>query len=195
MLDDLTSETIDRAVHSIAHSVIHLDQLAPDYGGGARRSCHQVAGQSFRGGYHDFAIAGTGSRFSHGWSPRSIALARAPQVISQRNAGTRQPAGRRHRDGIEHPGDRTGRHRQVADHLAVLAPPVTRGERAALFAFDEELGLLFARAKALGYRSRRRCATAASSSSSRSMPPNCRPASYSHGCGMLSTGRANPYSA
>ena len=30
LLDDLTTETTDRAVHSIAHSVIHLDQLAPD---------------------------------------------------------------------------------------------------------------------------------------------------------------------
>src|SRR5215475_2264076 len=28
LLDDLTSESTDRAVHSIAHSVIHLDQLA-----------------------------------------------------------------------------------------------------------------------------------------------------------------------
>jgi circadian clock protein KaiC len=32
MLDDLTTESTDRAVHSIAHSVIHLDQLAPVYG-------------------------------------------------------------------------------------------------------------------------------------------------------------------
>ena len=37
LLDDLTTETTDRAVHSIAHSVIHLDQLAPIYGGERRR--------------------------------------------------------------------------------------------------------------------------------------------------------------
>src|SRR5215469_4780708 len=37
MLDDLTAESLDRAVHSIAHSVIHLDQLAPIYGGERRR--------------------------------------------------------------------------------------------------------------------------------------------------------------
>ena len=37
LLDDLTTETTDRAVHSIAHSVIHLDQLAPVYGGERRR--------------------------------------------------------------------------------------------------------------------------------------------------------------
>jgi circadian clock protein KaiC len=37
LLDDLTSETVDGAVHSIAHSVIHLDQLARIYGGERRR--------------------------------------------------------------------------------------------------------------------------------------------------------------
>src|SRR5690349_7699854 len=55
LLDDLTTESTDRAVHSIAHSVIHLDQLTPIYGG-ERRSLRVVKcrGQSFRGGYHDF---------------------------------------------------------------------------------------------------------------------------------------------
>src|SRR6202011_932018 len=57
MLDDLTTESTDRAVHSIAHSVIHLDQLAPIYGGERRRlRIVKCRGQSFRGGYHDFMI-------------------------------------------------------------------------------------------------------------------------------------------
>src|SRR6187402_2620683 len=57
MLDDLTSETTDRAVHSIAHSVIHLDQLAPIYGGERRRlRVVKCRGQSFRSGFHDFLI-------------------------------------------------------------------------------------------------------------------------------------------
>ena len=57
MLDDLTTESTDRAVHSIAHSVIHLDQLAPIYGGERRRlRVVKCRGQSFRGGYHDFNI-------------------------------------------------------------------------------------------------------------------------------------------
>src|ERR1700748_3501970 len=63
MLDDLTSETTDRAVHSIAHSVIHLDQLAPIYGGERRRlRIIKCRGQSFRGGYHDFCIEQGGVR-------------------------------------------------------------------------------------------------------------------------------------
>jgi circadian clock protein KaiC len=57
LLDDLTTETTDRAVHSIAHSVIHLDQLAPIYGGERRRvRVVKCRGQPFRGGYHDFII-------------------------------------------------------------------------------------------------------------------------------------------
>src|ERR1700761_285863 len=57
LLDDLTTESTDRAVHSIAHSVIHLDQLAPIYGGERRRlRIIKCRGQSFRGGYHDFCI-------------------------------------------------------------------------------------------------------------------------------------------
>src|ERR1043165_3714363 len=63
MLDDLTSETTDRAVHSIAHSVIHLDQLAPIYGGDRRRlRIVKCRGQSFRGGHHDFVILQGGVR-------------------------------------------------------------------------------------------------------------------------------------
>src|SRR4051794_3260861 len=57
MLDDLTAESTDRAVHSIAHSVIHLDQLAPVYGGARRRlRIVKCRGQPFRTGNHDFTI-------------------------------------------------------------------------------------------------------------------------------------------
>ena len=51
----------ERAVHSIAHSVIHLDQLAPIYGGERRRlRVVKCRGQAFRSGYHDFTIAAGG---------------------------------------------------------------------------------------------------------------------------------------
>src|SRR4051794_41755406 len=57
MLDDLTGETNDRAVHSIAHSVTQLEQLAPVYGAERRRlRVAKYRGQSFRGGYHDYII-------------------------------------------------------------------------------------------------------------------------------------------
>ena len=57
MLDDLTSETHDKTVHSVAHGVIRLEELAPDYGAERRRlRVIKYRGQSFRGGYHDFVI-------------------------------------------------------------------------------------------------------------------------------------------
>jgi circadian clock protein KaiC len=50
LLDDLTTENTERALHSIAHSVIHLDQFSPIYGGERRLRIVKCRGQSFRGG-------------------------------------------------------------------------------------------------------------------------------------------------
>ena len=74
LLDDMTAESMDKAVHSIAHSVIHLDQLAPVYGGERRRlRVVKCRGQAFRGGYHDFTLsAPAASSCSRAWSRRSI---------------------------------------------------------------------------------------------------------------------------
>src|SRR5690606_39670616 len=57
MLDDLTTDTLDKTVHSVAHGVIRLEELAPNYGAERRRlRIVKYRGQSFRGGYHDFSI-------------------------------------------------------------------------------------------------------------------------------------------
>ena len=57
MLDDLTSDTHDKTVHSVAHGVLRLEELAPDYGADRRRlRVIKYRGQSFRGGYHDMII-------------------------------------------------------------------------------------------------------------------------------------------
>ena len=57
MLDDLTTDTNDKTVHSIAHGVVRLEELAPDYGAERRRlRVLKYRGRRFRGGYHDFAI-------------------------------------------------------------------------------------------------------------------------------------------
>ncbi len=57
LLDDCTSELNDMQLHSIAHGVISLEQLAPAYGA-ARRQLRvmKYRGTNYRGGYHDFAI-------------------------------------------------------------------------------------------------------------------------------------------
>src|SRR3954471_444611 len=57
MLDDLTSDTHDKTVHSVAHGVIRLEEVAPDYGSERRRMrVLKYRGQNFRGGYHDMVI-------------------------------------------------------------------------------------------------------------------------------------------
>jgi circadian clock protein KaiC len=151
MLDDLTTETTDRAVHSIAHSVIHLDQLAPVYGGERRRlRTIKCRGQRFLAGYHDFTITQGGVQVF----PRLVAAEhRRPHAERTLSSGIAEldlllgggvaagsstlmigPAG-------------TGKSLLILHYIAAA---VARGERAALFAFDEEIGLLLARAKGLG---------------------------------------------
>jgi signal transduction histidine kinase/CheY-like chemotaxis protein len=54
MLDDLTAEPADKTVHSVAHGVIRLEELAPAYGAERRRiRILKYRGQRYRGGYHD----------------------------------------------------------------------------------------------------------------------------------------------
>src|SRR5262249_10614901 len=80
LLDDLTAESLDRAVHSIAHSVIHLDQLAPVYAGERRRGrVVQRRGRDFIRGFHDFKIEPGGVRIY----PRLVAADHRHGFIGQ----------------------------------------------------------------------------------------------------------------
>ena len=57
LLDDLSSSANDIQLHSIAHGVIRLEQVALDYGAERRRlRVIKMRGTKFRGGYHDFTI-------------------------------------------------------------------------------------------------------------------------------------------
>ena len=57
LLDDRTAEVADLQLQSIAHGVISLEQLAPEYGAERRRLCIQkMRGRRYRGGFHDFRI-------------------------------------------------------------------------------------------------------------------------------------------
>jgi len=151
MLDDLTTESTDRAVHSIAHSVVHLDQLAPIYGGERRRlRVVKCRAQSFRSGYHDFVISRGGVRLF----PRLVA-AEHRRGFAGDVVRSEIPA----LDGLLGGGLAGGSSTLIIGPagtgkslliLQYIAATVRRGERAALFVFDEELGLLTARAKALG---------------------------------------------
>ena len=151
MLDDLSSEANDRTMHSVAHGVIRLDELSPEYGAERRRlRVIKYRGQRYRGGYHDFIIDTGGVRVfprlvsaEHRRSFDGEVLAtEAPALNALLGGGIERgssvlilgPAG-------------TGKSLLA---LTFVAGAVRRGERAAMFVFDEELGLLIERAKGLG---------------------------------------------
>lgn len=151
MLDDLTTDANDKTVHSVAHGVIRLEELAPEYGPERRRlRVIKYRGRRFRGGFHDMAIETGG-------------VAVYPRLVSAE-----------HRNTFDRTVISTGQGRfddllgggiERSSSVLVLGPAGTgksiitltfvksaieRGEKAAMFVFDEELGLLVERAKALG---------------------------------------------
>src|SRR6202158_5506708 len=57
LLDDLTAALADKTVHSVAHGVVRLEELAPAYGAERRRArVIKYRGIKFRGAYHDVTI-------------------------------------------------------------------------------------------------------------------------------------------
>ena len=142
LLDDLTSEALDKTVHSVVHGVINLDELAPTYGSQRRRMrVIKLRGQAFRGGFHDYQIATGGVRVF----PRLEALNRAVH-FDRTNLVT----------GIQKLDLLLGGGIQRGSSTLLLGPPgsgksvlalqfirqaIARGESAAIFIFDEEIGI------------------------------------------------------
>lgn len=150
-LDDLTTDVLDKTAHSIAHGVIRLEELTPTYGAERRRMrVMKYRGQAFRGGYHDFVIKTGGIEIF-------------PRLVSKEHLSTR-PALVFSSDNIEL-DKLLGGGIDSGSSTLILGPAgagksligfqfaqaaIRRGEKAALFAFDEELGLLFRRTKGMG---------------------------------------------
>ncbi len=151
MLDDLTASEHDKTVHSVAHGVVRLEELAPDYGADRRRlRVVKYRGRRVRGGFHDFAIETGGVRvFPRLVSAeyktsfdRTVLESPSPELNALLGGGVERgssvlilgPAG-------------TGKSLLA---LSFVANAVRRSECAAMFVFDEELGLLVQRAKGLG---------------------------------------------
>ena len=152
LLDDLTADTNDKTVHSVANGVVRLEEMAPHYGSERRRlRVVKYRAQAFRGGYHDFTIKTGGVQVF----PRLVA------------AEHRRPLSRgRFISGIEGLDTLLGGGVEEGSSTVLLGPPgsgksiiglqfvceaIRRGGKAALFVFDEEIGLLFDRAKPLGF--------------------------------------------
>jgi len=152
LLDDLTADTNDKTVHSVANGVVRLEEIAPDYGSERRRlRVTKYRAQAFRGGYHDFTIKTGGVQVF----PRLVAAENRQQQargrITSGVAGLDTLLG----GGIEQ-GSSTvllgpaGSGKSIIT-LQFVAEAVRQGGKASMFIFDEEIGLLFDRAKPLGF--------------------------------------------
>jgi circadian clock protein KaiC len=152
MLDDLTSEAADKTVHSVAHGVIRLEELAPAYGAERRRiRVLKYRGQRYRGGFHDFTITTGGVNVF----PRLVASEHRSKFERKQLSTGIAEFDRLLGGGVEAGSSTlilgpagTGKS-LIAITFAMAA--IARGEKAALFVFDEELGLLYDRMIGLGF--------------------------------------------
>jgi circadian clock protein KaiC len=151
LLDDRTSQAGDLQLQSLAHGVITLEQLAPVYGAERRRlRIVKMRGVRFQGGFHDFVIATGGievfprlvaaeSRRDRDYGAVTSGIPRLDALLGGGfDRGTSSlligPAG-------------AGKS-AIATHVAVAA--AARGERVAMYLFDEGLETFRRRATGLG---------------------------------------------
>ncbi len=156
LLDDKMTDTpvgADPHVLSLAHGVLEMEQLSPDYGKSRRRlRVLKMRGVYFREGYHDYVIKKGGLQVF----PRLVAAEHRmefkPEAV---------PSGNREFDALLGGGlDRgtttlilgaagTGKSTLALQYVTQMA---SRGEQSVVFAFDETRGIILARANALGLR-------------------------------------------
>jgi len=150
LLDDKTSQS-DQHLHSIAHGVISLEQIAQEFGKERRRvNVVKMRGLKFRGGYHDYVLDTGGIRMF----PRLVAMEHpANFVIEPRSTGS---AGL---DALLGAGLAAGTNSLVIGPSGVGKTSVTvrcmlaaleRGEKAAFYLFDEGIGTFLVRNEKLG---------------------------------------------
>jgi circadian clock protein KaiC len=152
LLDDRTADASDLQLESLAHGVIDLEQLAPEYGAERRRlRVKKLRGVSFRGGNHDFKISTGGlvvyprlvaSEYSDKFTPGMVpsGIPELDQLLGgglERGSSTLivGPAG---------PG-------KTSLALTYMLAAAERGEHAVFYSFEEGKGTLMARARGLGW--------------------------------------------
>jgi circadian clock protein KaiC len=152
LLDDRSTGPADQQLESIVHGVIDLEQTAPEYGSDRRRlRVKKMRGVRFRGGYHDFKVD-TGGLVVY---PRLVAAEHgdrhAPEPVRSGVARLDELLG----GGIDR-GSSTlvigpagcGKSTLALRYVVAAAE---RGEKSALFSFEEGLGTLVARARGFGW--------------------------------------------
>ncbi len=151
LLDDMTATDHDLHVQSIAHGVILLQHLSPEYGAERRRlRVIKYRGTEFRGGYHDYLIKRGGLMVfprliaaEHRGSTGCAKLASSiPELDSLMGGGVEEGT-----STLIVGGAGTGKSTIAAQFCTAAAH---RGERSIVFMFDESPNTLFTRCHGLG---------------------------------------------
>jgi circadian clock protein KaiC len=151
LLDDMTATDQDLQTQSIAHGVIRLEQVNPDYGSERRRlRVVKYRGTHFRGGYHDYLIERGGIRVF----PRLVAAEHRRMTSRLRLASDVPEMDALLGGGLEEGTSTlivgaagTGKSTLAAQFATAAAG---RGQRVALFVFDESPATLLSRCNGLG---------------------------------------------
>jgi circadian clock protein KaiC len=152
-LDDLTQQEPDLSLHSLAHGVIRMEQIALTYGAERRRlRVYKMRGRPFHGGFHDFLIRTGGLEVF----PRLVAGSHPQLQVEPRQA----PSGIAELDqlvggGLDH-GTSTlviGPSGSGKSTIAMqyVRAALERGEKTLFVSFDETERVFHDRARGLGW--------------------------------------------
>jgi circadian clock protein KaiC len=150
LLDDATSDEGDSHVQSLAHGVVRLEQISPEYGSARRRLLvRKVRGSTYRAGNHDFGTFRGGLQVF----PRLVAADHrqsfASENISSGVEGLDSLLGGGLARGTSNlftgpPG--SGKSTIALKYATAAAK---RGEKVLIYTFDESLNVLHERARGL----------------------------------------------
>jgi circadian clock protein KaiC len=151
LLDDMTAADHDLQMQSIAHGVVRLEQLNPEYGSERRRlRVVKYRGVKFRGGYHDYVIHPGGIQVF----PRLVAAEHRQPITRSKLRSEIAELDALLGGGIEEGTSTlivgaagTGKSTLAAQFAAAAA---SRGQHAAFFLFDESPDTLMTRCHELG---------------------------------------------
>ena len=140
----------DMQLESIAHGVVFLEQLSPEYGAERRRlRITKLRGQRYRGGYHDFAIVRGGLKIF----PRIVASEHLKKsVVSVLKSGVDEM------DQLVGGGIDTGTSVLLLGPAGVgkstlalqyASEAAKNGQSSAIFSFDERVETIYQRCKGL----------------------------------------------
>lgn len=151
LLDERATQIGDRQLQTLAHGVVQMDMLAPDYGAARRRlRLVKLRGAQFRSGYHDYTIRRGGLEVfprlvaaeHRGGGLGEVVPSTVPELDQMLGGGLTRgtstlivgPAGS---------GKST-----LASHFALWG--AGRGEKVAIYTFDESINTFRDRNQGLG---------------------------------------------